>query len=143
MCYAIYQIIIQRKINMPSNKKTARREQAIKREKRKKLINFAIVAVVILAIAGVVSYFAVRDARAEIYTDGYATVTLYEDGKFSATLYHGESIKGTYVKAIDGNTIVFSNGAQTEISIIEEGILLIPAGWDDGHGHGAGLPLKR
>lgn len=129
--------------------KAERKEAAIAKAKRKKMfVHWALVLVltpvISLSIRG-----AVRNSRADVYTDGGASVTLYADGDFAASLYHGERYNGIYTRTSGGDRteVVFitSSGGvvQSAIGTIEGDELILPEAWQDGHGHGTILTKKQ
>jgi cytoskeletal protein RodZ len=125
--------------------KNARREMAIKKAKRKRLIIVTVAGVLALALITVITISAIREARTETYTDGSQSVKLLPDGSFSATISHGDLYNGTYTKTDqEGLTVVTysTDSGSTASGVIIEGQLYIPEEWLDDHGHNTVLPLK-
>jgi flagellar basal body-associated protein FliL len=117
-----------------TNDKKARRELEAKKAKKKQNIMLAVLVIVILAAVGTVVFNVVQSARAEVYANGNAKVTLRPNGNFTATLYHDERVSGTYIKSSD--SIVFTYHGETVTAELESGNLHLPHEWDDGHDHG-------
>ena len=125
--------------------KNARREMAIKKAKRKRLIIITVAGVLALALITVITISAIREARTETYTDGSQNVKLHPDGSFTASISHGDLYSGTYTKTEqEGYTVVtyITDSGSTASGEIIEGQLYIPDEWLDDHGHNAILPLK-
>ena len=125
--------------------KKARREKALKKEKQKKT-NIIIIMCVSLALV-VISFFiynALQQKDDRIFTDGQQTVTLHTDGTFTARLAH-DSRTGTYTEKKEKGvtTVSFITEGTTVTGDIANDVLTIPDEWDDHHGHGAKLKLKK
>ena len=117
---------------MGRNKK-ARMELAMQKAKQKRTRLIVIASVVALTVAAILIVSLVTAAGTERYGDGNASISLRPGGKFTATLYH-ENLSGTYSSVEEG--IAFTYGGVTVIAEVEDGLLYLPAAWDDGHGHG-------
>ena len=128
------------------SKKTCR-EEALKKEKQKKQKKIVILLVCVLIAALVISLlvFNVSQKKGDrLFTDGHQTVTLRTNGTFTARLAH-DSRTGTYTEKKDGEviTISFTTEGTTVTGEITNDELTIPDEWDDDHGHGSKLRLKR
>jgi hypothetical protein len=128
--------------------KNARREAAIKREKRKKVITLAICVLVVAAIAVSLALLAYRQSLERVYSDEQQTVILRDDGTFTAKLMHDITKNGTYTTSPDessdgATTVSFTEGGATADGSLANDILTIPADWDSEHGHNLGLNLIR
>ena len=124
--------------------KKARREQAIKKAKQKKMIvKIAVVIVAIAAVASIISAVS-STVRAKgnredaVYSDGSAIIELYQDGTFNARLYHHETYSGTYAKT--ANRISFRHDGVTVRGVLNGGNLSLPQEWKDSCNHGTILP---
>ena len=124
--------------------KNARREAAIKREKRKKLITWAILISVVVVIATLIIIGLYQQRNTRVFTDGGQVLTLHPNGTFVALLFHDNTKRGTYTENSEGGvtTISFTYNGVTENGIIIDKTLTLPREWDDGHGHGGVLRLK-
>jgi uncharacterized OB-fold protein len=126
-----------------ANKKQLRREMAIQRKRKKQTITTGIIAVVMIAIIALLIFNIVSTDEDQVYTDGYATITLHENGKFTAVLYHNEQYSGTY-EISENNEVTFIYDGTTTTTELEQDKINIPHEWSDGHGHGLGsLPIRR
>ena len=121
--------------------KALKKENAIKKAKRKKIIIAGICALAVLLVAALGIYSAVQkndqEKDAEIYRQGGQSVQLLPDGKFTASLAHNVKKNGTYTKTTeDSRTLInFNVNGNIETGRIENNSLYLPASWDDGHGH--------
>ena len=122
-----------------SNTKTARREQAIKQAKRKKIVLIA-VAVSVVMIAAIISVSTLLIGGAETYSDGHQIITLSADGSFTASLAHETRYSGTYERISGG--VMFTYGGRTAFAEVEGDELELPHEWNDGHGHGSHLTKR-
>jgi cytoskeletal protein RodZ len=125
--------------------KNARREMAIKKAKRKRIIVITVAGALALALITVITISAIREARAETYTDGSQSVKLLPNGSFTATISHGDLYNGTYTKTEqEVSTVItfITDNGSTAGGEIKEGQLFLPEEWLDDHGHNAVLPLK-
>ena len=128
---------------MPENVyKKAKRDLAIKKARRRKTVILTVISLVVLAVVVAMVISAVVASLTEVYTDGYATISLHPNGRFSAVMYHNERYNGTFVKSDNGMLVTFSYDGTTVTSALYEDILQIPVDWDDGHSHGYELPKK-
>ncbi|MCL1790561.1 MAG: hypothetical protein FWG40_04255 [Peptococcaceae bacterium] len=120
------------------SKQQERRDKAIKKAKRQRMIIIASVAAVALVIITLGIYSAIQSAGTERYSDGNQVITLRQDGTFTATLIHGDKYKGTYTKTEqDNKTIVaFTSDEETVNGEIDGSNLRLPSEWVDDHGHG-------
>ena len=126
------------------NKKKERRDLAIKQARRKKIV---ILAVVLLVILSLVAYFvitAIMSSGAEVFSDGFQTVSLQSNGNFIANLAHSVTYRGTYTLSEQNDiTIVsFTHSGVTVESEIENEQLSLPEAWWDTCGHGTVLPKR-
>jgi len=128
-----------------STTKAARRENALKKAKRKKILIASICGLVAVAVLAFVVYSAIQQSKIETYSDGSQTVRLFPDGTFTATLSHMTK-SGTYTKTsedgIDKVSFNASGATMSAVGRIENKILYLPDAWDDGHDHGDALPKK-
>ena len=124
--------------------KKARREEAIKKEKQKKMI-IALCVAVLLVVGALLAFILNGQSQARVFAGGSQTVTLYRNGKFSARLSHNVQRNGTYTENTVGGmtTISFTSDGTIATGEITGDILTLPDEWDDGHGHGAKLPLTK
>ena len=106
--------------NKQKNKKTAQRDMAKKKSKRKELIIVSIAAGLLLML--LISLVAVRLVNSsgvnisEIYTDGYQTVTLYKNGEAQLSNALTSSTApdmGFYW--VEGNNLTFSYNAEPSV----------------------------
>jgi hypothetical protein len=120
--------------------KNSRREEAIKRGKRKKTIRLVVCALVVVAIGALLAYASFTQNGKRIFSDGHQTITLNNNGRFHAELFH-ENKEGAYTERIDGNIMIitFSYDGTDAEGYIDGDILHIPDEWDDHHGHGTEL----
>jgi hypothetical protein len=127
-----------------ANTKNQRREAALKKAKRQKLMLISFCAVAAAAVITFVIHSAVRQSGTETYSGGGLSVQLLENGQFSATLAHNVRKNGTYTKTADGNRVMVSfhmDGA-VEVGWIEDKALRVPAEWEDSCGHQYILPRR-
>jgi hypothetical protein len=126
--------------------KSQRREQAIKREKRKKLIIGTVCVVVAVAIVVLLFNDPYRkQSQARVFTDGAQTVTMQNDGTFTAELLHDTTYSGTFLEVAIGDTttiVLFEVDGEDVQGTITNDILTMPEEWDDGHGHTGPLKLS-
>jgi len=128
--------------SMQNKAKAQKKENAIKKANRKKIIIIGIC--VLVAAAAVIVTLAVRNQSsggAEIYRYGGQSILLYANGNFTANLAH-HAVNGSYTKANEnGQTLVyFYAGGNQVIGRIINNSLYLPDEWDDGHGHGSVFP---
>ena len=123
--------------------KNARREAAIKREKRKKFIIIAVCVSVGVFITALVVFSLYEQYGTRVFTNGGLAITLRVDGTFTARLAH-DTKAGTYFEnTVDGvRTISFITDGVTANGSITGKELKIPNEWDDTHGHGVIFRLK-
>lgn len=131
--------------NTPGAKgKALRKENAIKKAKRKKLIITGICGLTAVIVLFFVIRSIIKQNSVETYSDGSQTVQLFSDGKFTASLMHNTKKDGTYTRTVDGSVTVvsFNTGGVVAVGRIENGALYFPEEWEDGHSHGNMLPRK-
>jgi len=114
-----------------------KRQQAMKRNKRKNRIIAAICFAILIAIVAFFVINQIRQRDNRIYVNGRNTVTLYTNGTFSANLPHDVVRNGTFSESTaDGvTTVAFYEDGMTVNGFISGNILTIPIEWDDGHLH--------
>jgi|GEM_PF-499760 len=120
-----------------------RRELAMKRDKRKKIIRMTLGIAVAIAIVALIVINATQKIEERVFTDGNQTITLRDNGTFSARLAHDARKRGNYEENVAGDvtTVVFTEGEVTTNGTIVNNVLTIPAEWEDAHGHGRELWL--
>jgi len=119
--------------------KALRKENAIKKASRKKILTISICALAVIAAAAIgMRQNDSGQSEAEIYRNGRSSIQLLSDGTFTASLPHNVRKRGTYTKTTeDTRTVVsFNVNGRIETGRIENNALHIPGEWDDGHGHG-------
>ena len=125
--------------------KSARRQAAIKKQKRKNRIILAVCVTVVVFIAGLVGYNLYQQLGNRVFADAHRVqeVTLRTNGTFTARLAH-ETRSGTYSEYSDGavTTVTFAYDGVTASGTIIDTILTMPNEWDDQHGHGNILMLQ-
>jgi len=122
-----------------------RRQEAMKRDKRKKRIIAAVCGAVLVTIAVLLIVGHVQQRGTRTFISGRNSVTLNADGTFRAVLPHGVERSGTFTETTtDGvTTVSFNQGGTTVHANIEDNVLTIPDEWDDGHGHPRNYTLQR
>ena len=124
-----------------SKTKKARRELAIKKARRNKILAIVGGVLVVAGIAGFLILQHIQRGEAEVYRLDGQSVRLYENGKFAATLSHNTTKSGSYSRTPDGDggneRIAFTSGNKTEVGRIVGNELHLPTEWDDGHSHGS------
>ncbi|MCL2759698.1 MAG: hypothetical protein FWD22_05750 [Treponema sp.] len=124
--------------------KAQKKEEAIQKANRKKILIIAICAFIIIAavVTGIFLSEHHEHKDEEIYSARGQTVRLFADGSFNASLAHGVRKSGTYTKTAEGEIIVvsFNINNRIENGWIVDNALHMPHEWDDGHGHGSVLP---
>jgi hypothetical protein len=126
------------KNNTKSSVKTQRREAALKKAKRKKVLIAGLCAAAVVAVLAFAIHAIVREHNTETYSGNGQMVQFLADGSYSATLAHNVRRSGTYTKTSEdsGITVEFNTNGMIEIGSIVNNTLLIPEGWDDYHNHG-------
>ena len=122
-----------------------RRQEAMKRDKRKKRIIAAVCGAVLVTIAVLLIVGQIQQRGTRTFISGRNSVTLNTDGTFRAALPHGVERSGTFTETTtDGvTTVSFNQGGTTVNGNIEDNVLTIPDEWDDGHGHPRSYTLQR
>ena len=126
------------------SKKDDRRAEALKREKRKKIILIAVCAVLIAAIAAAIAYTVYQNKTSRVFSDGNQRLILRDNGTFDANDFHGIRRRGTYTETDTGDVTIIEfiiDGRAEQGSIIGN-VLTLPSEWDDSHGHGNVLTLN-
>jgi len=126
-----------------SDVKKERRNQAVKKAKRKRTIKIILAgAGILLAVAAVIITI-ILTYGSEYYAEGGQSLRLHSDGTFTAILYHEVSYSGTYERVENGVNLTY--GEITPITVfshIENKLLTLPTEWDDFHGHQRILPKR-
>jgi len=123
-----------------------RKNVEAKKARRKKILIFAVCALLAAALGAVIYFFAGQNKNEVEITDVYSyrdqTIHLYADGKFTANLAHNVRKNGTYTRQTDGGRAVvsFNVNGNIEVGRIDSSGLHLPKEWDDGHGHGSVFP---
>ncbi|MCL2404309.1 MAG: hypothetical protein FWC92_02050 [Defluviitaleaceae bacterium] len=128
------------------SKKSKKRQEALKIEKRNKRIVAVTAAIIILAIIMAVTIVSINQQRgSRVYANGRNTVTLYRNGRFQANLPHGVVRRGTFSEVMTGivTTVSFVQDGLTTEGVINGDMLTIPPEWDDGHSHPRNYLLRR
>jgi len=117
--------------------KADRRQQAMKRDKRKKRIIAAVFIAGFLMIVTILVIGQIQQRGTRVFASANNTVVLRGDGTFTATLPHGVVRSGTFseVSVNDIITVAFVESGRTVNGTIYGNVLTIPDEWDDGHGH--------
>jgi len=125
--------------------KGSRRQEAMKRDKRKKRIIAAVCGAVLVTIVVLIIVGQVQQRGTRTFISGRNSVVLNTDSTFRASLPHGVERSGTFSEATtDGvTTVSFTQGGTTVNGIIEDNVLTIPGEWDDGHRHPRNYTLQR
>ena len=123
--------------------KKHRREEAIRKSKRKRNIIIAVVSATVLALAAAIIFTVVLSAGTYTYTDGIQILTLHPDGTFTAILYHGERYTGSFVRHDDRIELTYGGDLPVTANARLDGdSLTLPLEWDDSHNHGRVLTLR-
>ena len=119
------------------NAKEARRQNAIKKAKRKKMMILAVCLAIAAVIGTLLIVNALQQSAIRTFVSGNNYVTLFADGSFEARLPHNVRRVGTYEEHGEGDvrTISFLSGGRVENGSLSGNTLTIPLEWDDGHGH--------
>jgi hypothetical protein len=124
--------------------KRAKREAAIKRARHRSIIKLAVVSLIVVAIVifGVLYFIELGNNREYVSSDNQM-IRLSADGSFAASLAH-EIISGTYTESTANGitTIIFLFEGASVQSTITDNVLLLPAEWDDDHGHEKSFTLR-
>ena len=124
--------------------KAERREQALKKAKRNKIITISVCVLVAVLLIAVIVYAVTRpEIPSRIYATGPQRVRLYEDGRFNFTDCRFVRA-GRYTETADGDviTLAFVHNNITFYGNISGDILTIPSEWDSGKGHNPRLRLQ-
>ena len=123
------------------NSKESRRQIAIKRARKKRVVIISVCAIVVLAFASLVIYELLRADTSRVFVSGGSHITLHDDGTFNAQLPHNVRIAGTFTETVSGDitTVSFNSIRGTEDGNIYGNVLTIPDAWDSGCAHGHGL----
>ena len=124
--------------------KALRKEKAVKKANRKKIIIASICVLVVIAAVVFTVILRNQNKETEIYSHDGQSVQLFADGTFSARLAHNTG-SGTYSKRTEGNRtfILFNVNGSEASGYIENNALHLPHEWDDGHGHGTVFPRQN
>jgi len=124
--------------------KSERREIAVKKAKRKKIIITSVCSLLAIFIIGAIIYAATRpEVESRLYSSGTQSINLYVNGRF--TFVDCQFTRaGVYTEIADGDDIKveFVHRNVTVYGTLSGDILTIPDEWDSGKGHDPRLRLQ-
>jgi len=127
-----------------SKAKAERRELAIKKAKRNKILGLSAGAIVVIIFFAFVLYSVTRpEVEVRVYSAGPQSVTLYGDGRFS--FVDCRSVRnGRFTETDDSGNVAleFLHNNRIVHGSISDDILTIPTEWDAGKGHSPYLRLE-
>ena len=128
-----------------TSKKKQRQEKAIKRKNIKTAITIIVSVLIVGGIIALLTLNSPNKGDGRIFTDGPQRVVLNNDNTFSAVLAHNQRYNGTYTESPQGGstTVVFTYSGRSANGSIQGDVLTLPHEWDDGHGHGGALRLRK
>ena len=127
------------------NKRKLRREQALKREKRKKLVKVGIIAGAVLVVAIFITIIVLGQTGNRVFTADDQSVLLRNNGTFVAQLAHEVVKEGTFGEHWEDGVVMvtFEYDDNAATGWMDGDVLVIPDEWGDDHSHGTGFALAR
>ena len=124
--------------------KAKRRQQAMKRDRRRNRIIASVCFSILLGLVIMFIVGQIQQRGTRVYVSGNNSVVLRGDGTFTASLPHGVVRNGTFSESTsDGvTTVSFVEGPGTVSGVINGDVLTIPDEWDDGHRHPRNYTLR-
>ena len=126
--------------------KSARRDKAIKKAKKKRLIIISVSASLAVALVAILIVTFIQQAAvgSRVFENGPVNITLLDNGHFA--LVDCSLVRnGTYTENENEGvtTVVFVHNNETVYGIIEGDVLTLPDEWDAGKGHDPRLKMRK